>query len=176
MAPEPLGGLMLLTDDGAYVRPLSSDEARGLTARLREALAVTGELLLEAFERRAWVALGYASWGEYVHAELQVGLGTVRRRMDQVRLTRALSEFGTPPVIPLRHVPRLMACLDEILDDEAPIEAASREIVRAQHEGVDLAVPPALSPRIRAAAKRAGSAPDRWLADVIDAACRTAGA
>lgn len=44
--------------------------ARRLTDQLRQALDVAVELLGEAFEGRAWEALGYASWEAYTAAEL----------------------------------------------------------------------------------------------------------
>jgi hypothetical protein len=44
--------------------------ARRLTARIRDALAVADDLLAQAYQGRAWEALGYDSWAEYCSKEL----------------------------------------------------------------------------------------------------------
>lgn len=50
--------------------PLDVARARRLTKRLREALSVAVDLLGQAFDGRAWQALGYDSWEAYCAAEL----------------------------------------------------------------------------------------------------------
>lgn len=49
---------------------LSADEARALTEKIKASAAELLPLIREAFERRADVALGYASWQAYCDAEL----------------------------------------------------------------------------------------------------------
>jgi hypothetical protein len=49
---------------------LTATEARRLTARIRDALALADDLLARAYAGRAWEALGHASWAAYCAAEL----------------------------------------------------------------------------------------------------------
>jgi hypothetical protein len=64
--------------------PLDVARARRLTKRLREALTVAVDLLGQAFDGRAWEALGYASWEEYCTAELPE-LAQVRMPLEERR-------------------------------------------------------------------------------------------
>ena len=57
----------------------SEATARALTDQLRQSLAVSWELLVEAYQRRAWAALGYETWDAYTDAEL----GEVRLRLPR---------------------------------------------------------------------------------------------
>lgn len=49
---------------------MTAAEARQLTSEIRNALAVADDKLVKAWEARAWAALDYGSWGEYVEKEL----------------------------------------------------------------------------------------------------------
>jgi hypothetical protein len=49
---------------------LTEAGARRLTARIRDALALADDLLVQAWQGRAWEPLGHGSWEEYVAAEL----------------------------------------------------------------------------------------------------------
>lgn len=53
--------------------------ARALTDQLRQSLSLSWELLVEAYQRRAWAALGYESWDAYTDAEL----GETRLRLPR---------------------------------------------------------------------------------------------
>lgn len=53
-------------DTGEILADMTRDEARALTDRIRDAVEATWALLLEAHEQRAWAALGYGTWAEYV--------------------------------------------------------------------------------------------------------------
>lgn len=59
----------LLEEVPAYA-PLTADEARALTGRLRGALEVAHGLLLQAYHGAAHTALGYRTWAAYCAAEL----------------------------------------------------------------------------------------------------------
>lgn len=50
---------------------LSHDDAQELTTRIRASVQELWPLLVEAFQRRAWVALGYESWNAYCDTELR---------------------------------------------------------------------------------------------------------
>ena len=83
--PEDTGG-----DREAEGVRLEADDARNLTARIKMAVTGVARLLLDAHDGRAWSALGYPSWGEYVSREF----GFTRQRsfqlLDHARFLRAL--------------------------------------------------------------------------------------
>ncbi len=70
----------------------TAEEARALTARIQQAVQHVHDLLLEAYERRAWAALGYASWREYAQNEFRLAQSHVYRLLDQARVIRAIEE------------------------------------------------------------------------------------
>jgi hypothetical protein len=49
---------------------LTAEGARRLTARIRDALGAADNLLVQAWEGRAWEALNFPSWGAYVEREI----------------------------------------------------------------------------------------------------------
>ncbi|HET6915312.1 MAG TPA: helix-turn-helix domain-containing protein [Acidimicrobiales bacterium] len=57
----------------------SEETARALTVALRQSLTTSWDLLVEAYQRRAWAALGYESWDAYTDAEL----GETRLRLPR---------------------------------------------------------------------------------------------
>jgi hypothetical protein len=57
-------------DDVLFFERLDAESARALTGRLRAALEVAHELLLEAYHGQAHTALGYRTWAEYCAGEL----------------------------------------------------------------------------------------------------------
>lgn len=70
----------------------SPETARTLTDQLRQSLSLSWELLVEAYQRRAWAALGYASWDAYTDAELgetRLRLPREERREVVVSMTEA---------------------------------------------------------------------------------------
>lgn len=73
---------------------LSLDEAKALTERIRAAADQLWQLLLEAHERKAWKALGYASWSEYVSTEFDMSRRHAYRLLDQGRVIRAIEDAG----------------------------------------------------------------------------------
>lgn len=67
--------------------------AQALTLALRQSLTVSCDLLVEAYERRAWAVLGYESWRDYTDAEL----GEVRLRLPREQrreLVATMTEAG----------------------------------------------------------------------------------
>lgn len=68
-------------------------EARALTDQLATSLRVSWELLIEAYQRRAWAALGYDSWDAYTDAEL----GETRLRLpreERREVVASMTEAG----------------------------------------------------------------------------------
>lgn len=77
----------------ATANQCSEAAARALTDQLRQSLSVSWELLVEAYQRRAWAALGYQSWDAYTDAEL----GEVRLRLpreERREVVASMTEAG----------------------------------------------------------------------------------
>src|SRR4051812_7121928 len=79
-----------LPDRGGPGAPaMGVDEARVLTAQLRDAIAevrragmARADRVRQAHRGRVWVALGYGSWGEYAAAELGVSRAQAYRLVE----------------------------------------------------------------------------------------------
>jgi len=94
LAVEPLGDVVhegqvvetdvvdaeLVEDLEPAAAALTPARARRLTRQLRKALSLSLDLLIEAFEGRAWEALGHPTWEEYCTRELPE-LGLLARGM-----------------------------------------------------------------------------------------------
>lgn len=73
--------------------PLTRDEAVALTNQIASAITIAWELIVRAYEGRAWQALGYASWDAYCHGEFghsRLSLPAEERR----ERVRSLREHG----------------------------------------------------------------------------------
>jgi hypothetical protein len=70
--------------------PLEEAEARGLTDRIRMATRFLCLLLLEAHARRAWIALGYSTWEQYVHSEFSISRSRSYELVDQARVIQCV--------------------------------------------------------------------------------------
>lgn len=71
----------------------SPDYARQLTDRIRVAVEGTWQLIVEAYQSRAWAALGYSSWDDYCTREF----GTSRLKLpreDRAEQVASLRESG----------------------------------------------------------------------------------
>jgi hypothetical protein len=71
---------------------LSKAEATKLTRKIKSAVDELWSLLLEAHDRKAWKALGYATWEAYVKAEFEMGRAHSYRLLDQGRVIHAIEE------------------------------------------------------------------------------------
>lgn len=56
-------------DTGEIVDLLDEGQARDLTDRIKAELSATWDLITEAYQRRAWAALGFQSWDAYCKTE-----------------------------------------------------------------------------------------------------------
>jgi hypothetical protein len=96
--------LELSIPDGAArpraVRALTPAEALSLTERIRSTSRQMCLLLLEAHERRAWLALGYQSWRRYVGDELQLSRSRSYELLDQGRVVRAIQAAAGVSEVP----------------------------------------------------------------------------
>lgn len=70
---------------------LTEVEARRLTDRIKAGVQNLAELVFEAHTGRAWIALGYSSWEEYVKREFGLSRSRSYEFVDQGRVLRALS-------------------------------------------------------------------------------------
>jgi hypothetical protein len=70
--------------------PLDEAGARELTERIKEATREVCLLLFEAHRRRAWQALGYVTWEDYVHGEFGLSRTRSYELLDQGRVIRTL--------------------------------------------------------------------------------------
>lgn len=62
--------LEIVVDDNAVVdEVMTYDEARAVTDRLRQTVAVVAVQITKAYRGRAWLVLGYSSWEDYLEGE-----------------------------------------------------------------------------------------------------------
>lgn len=60
---EPIEAEIIVEEDELSV--LSAEVARNLTNEIRRALEFTWDLVIQAYQGRAWLALGYKTWNDY---------------------------------------------------------------------------------------------------------------
>lgn len=75
---------------GAVVADMTVDEARAITDRIKDAAEEMWSLLLTAHERKAWAALGYRTWEEYVRGEFNMTRQNAHLLITQGQVTRAI--------------------------------------------------------------------------------------
>lgn len=83
---------MIKTAPAALPTDLTKAEALNLTERIRNSIQGTYLLVEEAYERKAWKAMGYPTWEAYVRAEFDMSRGYAYRLIDQGRVIRAIEE------------------------------------------------------------------------------------
>lgn len=76
------------------VPALSYADAAELTARIGQALGHAESLIVEAFVGRAWQAMGYSSWDEWVDAHFGSSPLMTVARLDRPVVVQALSTAG----------------------------------------------------------------------------------
>lgn len=67
----------------------SANEARALTDRIKVAVEASWELIKEAYQTKAWRALGYSSWDDYCTREF----GTSRLRLPREERQEAVASM-----------------------------------------------------------------------------------
>ena len=82
-----------MTTDGALVPTLNADEARTLTEEIKTAVAMTWDLIVDAYKRKAWSALGYSSWADYCEGEFNASRLRLPRD-ERSEVVAALSGVG----------------------------------------------------------------------------------
>ncbi|MGH3476021.1 MAG: hypothetical protein ACRDQD_04200 [Nocardioidaceae bacterium] len=86
---------MIARDCVRLGEPCSESEARLLTEAIQRAAERIWELLLEAYERKAWAALRYPNWREWAQKEFGWGQSRVYQLLDQAKVMRALEEASS---------------------------------------------------------------------------------
>lgn len=76
---------------GAVVADMTVDEARAITDRIKDAAEEMWSLLLTAHERKAWAALGYRTWEEYVSGEFNMSRNYSYRLLSQAQVIKELT-------------------------------------------------------------------------------------
>ncbi len=83
---------MIEMKSGAVSADLTKQEAKEITDRIRDSIEKTYELVLRAYERKAWTALGYKTWEAYVQTEFDMSRRRSYQLLDQGRVIRAIEE------------------------------------------------------------------------------------
>lgn len=73
-------------------RKMNKSEATELTARIRQTAGTLWQLVAEAHDRKAWAALGYESWKDYIVTELQMSESRSYQLVRTGRVMRAIAE------------------------------------------------------------------------------------
>lgn len=81
---------------GEIVDVMSEPEARELTERIRNSAHDLRRLITEAHERKAWSALGYSSFEEWIDSELRISKSHAYRLMEHEATIKALQQ--TSPI------------------------------------------------------------------------------
>jgi hypothetical protein len=118
--------------------PLDVPGAEILTQRIKTEVNQVFLLLAEAHDRRAWAALGYASWDQYVRLEFGYSRSRSYEFLDQARVIQAIQAATGAATIPdlsafaARQIkPYLHEVISEIRDrikTDAPDDISNRII------------------------------------------------
>jgi hypothetical protein len=106
----------------AYVAPddwteFTPDQARAVTEAIKHHAEQLYELLYQAWSRKAWKALGYASFAAYVQTEFAMTRQRAYQLLDQARIVEAISAAATTPVdIPEAAARDLKPVLPQVIE------------------------------------------------------------
>ncbi len=145
---------------------LTEAEARDLTARACAAGENLAQMLLELHEGEAWRALGHASWGAYVEAELPFAHRQANYTLTQARAQRLLAEAmggtsGSTPLPSRRDAAAILKNPAIGATVAIPPGATVREVAAAVHQAVRRGGP---------APKPSGGKKSRQQPSLVDAA------
>lgn len=98
--PPVATGVLLQAGDDTPHAPLQEQEARLLTERIRVATQHVCLLLLEAHSLKAWHALGYGTWDQYVHREFGLSRSRSYELLDQGRVIKTLQAAADLTEVP----------------------------------------------------------------------------
>lgn len=113
-----MSGPVASVETGEILAAITPDQARALTDRIRDSVEATWSLLLEAHESRAWAALGYSTWAEYVSAEFDMSRSRSYQLLDQGRVVREIQgAVSTKVDIDERAARDIKPHLDDVTDE-----------------------------------------------------------
>lgn len=97
-------------DDGVTA-PLTFDQARRLTTEITNAVECVWAMLKKAHDGKAWAALAYPSWEEYVRREFQMSKVHSYRLLNYADLRDVLAESNPGVTPPAEKVARPLTSL-----------------------------------------------------------------
>jgi hypothetical protein len=136
---------IIVTETIDHSGDLDAEGARALTDRIRSGVEWLWKFLLEAHERKAWLALGYHSWGEYIDTEFDMSRNHAYQLIYQAQTIRAIesvlpidiSPVQSGPIVGVRNAQVVKRNLDDVLlsigeraqgvDDPAVVASIVRE-------------------------------------------------
>lgn len=101
-------------------RPMGAPEARELTDRIKRGTQLVCMLLLQAHERRAWLALGYGSWERYVAEEFGLSKSRSYELLDQGHVLRTIQTavgMSGPPDVSAYAAGEIKPVLSEVIEE-----------------------------------------------------------
>jgi hypothetical protein len=102
------------------LEPLDAEQARSLTDTIRNAVEVIWVLISRAHAGKAWQALGYSSWEEYVRGEFNMSRSRSYQLLDQSRVIAAIEAAvpeGTEVYVSEAAARDLKGALDEVIPE-----------------------------------------------------------
>ncbi|MBN7758954.1 hypothetical protein JYP46_19170 [Nitratireductor aquimarinus] len=132
---------MIEMKSGAVSADLTKQEAKEITDRIRDSIEKTYELVLRAYERKAWKALGYKTWEAYVQTEFDMSRRRSYQLLDQGRVIRAIEEAAGGNVnhgtqISERDAREIKSKLPEIKEEIRSRVEAGQEPDRAAEKAI----------------------------------------
>lgn len=118
---------MIRTTPDNTQQPMNKAEAQALTDRIRGHIDAAWADITKAYEGKAWKALGYSSWGDYVKAEFDMSRRRSYQLLDQGRVIGAIAEAAGESVNHGTQITERVA--REIKDDLPAVTAEIRERV-----------------------------------------------
>ena len=113
---------------------MSRAQAQRLTERIRSGMESVGMMLLEAFNKRAHLALGYTTWESYAETEFKMSRQESYKQINKGKVVAAIAEVGgitkakeAAPYVTIRQA--------QVLAPDA--EVAAREINRDVQKGAE---------------------------------------
>lgn len=143
--------MLTMFESAQVTAPMTLDEARAITDRIKDTVEGLWSLLLEAHERGAWRALGYTTWGAYVEGEFSMSRRRSYQLIDQGVVIRELAAASGSGVNPgyttvgagiterdardlKRELPAVTAEIRERVEAGEKPEAAVRAVVEEKRE------------------------------------------
>ncbi len=106
---------------------LTPDEARALTDEIRDTVDNLWQLIERAHAGKAYKALGYTSWADYVRAEFNMSESRSYQLLDQARVIRAIERATSTDVEITEAAARDLAPILPLVTAEVRERVASGE-------------------------------------------------